>query len=91
MQKLIDAQAAAAGSSFTLQPWDWVFYAEQVRKARYDFDDAQVKPYFELHRVLEDGVFYAANQLYGLTFTERHDLPVYQKDVRVFDVLDADG
>ena len=92
MQKLIDRQAAAAGTaSFTLQPWDWFFYAEQVRKARYDFDQASVAPYFELDHVLKDGVFYAAHQLYGLNFRERHDLPVYQADVRVFEVTDADG
>ncbi|HET8714962.1 MAG TPA: M3 family metallopeptidase, partial [Holophagaceae bacterium] len=66
-------------------------YAEQVRKAKYDLDESQVKPYFELDRVLKDGVFYAANQLYGLTFKERHDLPVYQPDVRVFEVFDKDG
>ena len=61
---------------FKLEPWDWKFYAEKVRKAKYDLDDAQVSPYFELNHVLQDGVFYAANQLYGLTFKERHDLPV---------------
>ena len=92
LQKLIDAQAAAAGApSFALQPWDWSFYAQQVRKAHYDFDQARVAPYFELDHVLEDGVFYAAHELYGLTFKERRDLPVYQADVRVFEVLDADG
>ena len=92
MQKLIDAQAAAAGTArFALQPWDWFFYAEQVRKARYAFDQASVAPYLELDHVLKDGVFYAAHQLYGLTFKERHDLPVYHKDVRVFEVYDADG
>ena len=90
MQKIIDAEAAAAKQpSFELQPWDWFYYAEKVRKARYDFDQARVAPYFELDRVLKDGVFYAAQQLYGLTFRERHDLPVYQKDVRVFEVFDA--
>jgi len=76
---------------FKLAPWDWQFYAEQVRKADYDIDESQVKPYFELDRVLKDGVFFAANKLYGLTFKERHDLPVYQPDVRVFEVFDADG
>jgi peptidyl-dipeptidase Dcp len=92
MQKLIDAQSKAAGTpSFTLQPWDWFFYAEQVRKARYDFDQASVAPYFELDHVLKDGVFYAAHQLYGLNFRERTDLPVYQQEVRVFEVSDADG
>ncbi len=87
MQALIDAQHGG----FTLQPWDWQYYAEQVRKAQYALDESQIKPYFELNRVLQDGVFYAANQLYGLTFKERKDLPVYQPDVRVFEVFDADG
>ncbi|MGA7292596.1 MAG: peptidyl-dipeptidase Dcp [Terriglobales bacterium] len=87
IQAVIDAQKGG----FQLQPWDWNFYAEQVRKARYDLDDAQVKPYFELNNVLENGVFYAANQLYGITFKERHDLPVYQPDVRVFEVFDSNG
>ena len=75
----------------TLAPYDWNFYAEQVRKAKYNLDEKEVKPYFELNKVLIDGVFYAANQLYGLTFKERKDLPVYQPDVRVFDVFDKDG
>jgi peptidyl-dipeptidase Dcp len=74
-----------------LQPWDWDFYSKQVRKAKFDIEDAQVRPYFELNQVLENGVFYAANQLYGLTFSERKDLPVYHPDVRVFEVKDADG
>jgi len=87
IQAVIDAQHGG----FQLQPWDWNFYAEQVRKARYDLDDSQVKPYFELWSVLENGVFYAANQLYGLTFKQRHDLPVYHPDVRVFEVFDANG
>jgi peptidyl-dipeptidase Dcp len=86
-QAVIDAQKGG----FQLQPWDWDFYAEQVRKARYDLDDALVKPYFELNNVLQNGVFYASNQLYGLTFKERHDIPVYQTDVRVFEVSDANG
>jgi peptidyl-dipeptidase Dcp len=75
----------------TVDPADWEFYAEQVRKAKYDYDQAQVKPYFELNTVLKDGVFYAAHELYGLTFKERKDLPVWQPDVRVFEVYDADG
>ncbi len=87
IQSLIDAQHGG----FTLQPWDWEFYAQQVRKARYDLDEAQVKPYFELNNVLQNGVFYAAHQLYGLTFKERKDIPVYQQDVRVFEVFDADS
>jgi peptidyl-dipeptidase Dcp len=87
IQDRIDSQKGG----FQLQPWDWNYYAEQVRKAQYDLDDAQVKPYFELDNVLQNGVFYAANQLYGLTFKERHDIPVYQPDVRVFEVFDANG
>lgn len=87
MQALIDRQ----GGGFTLAPWDWQYYAEQVRKAEYDLDAAQIKPYFELDRVLQDGVFFAAGKLYGLTFKERKDLPVYHPDVRVFEVFDADG
>ncbi len=87
IQGVIDSQKGG----FKLEPYDWNFYSEQVRKARYDLNDAQVKPYFELNNVLENGVFYAANQLYGLTFKERHDIPVYQPEVRVFEVFDADG
>jgi peptidyl-dipeptidase Dcp len=92
IQGLIDAQAAAAHAAhFSLQPWDWQYYAEQVRRQHYDFDSEQIKPYFELNRVLQDGVFYVAHELYGLSSQERHDLPVYQSDVRVFEVFDADG
>jgi peptidyl-dipeptidase Dcp len=87
IQAVIDAQKGG----FTLEPWDWDFYSEQVRKARYDLNDAEVKPYFELNNVLENGVFYAANRLYGIAFKERKDIPVYQSDVRVFEVLDVDG
>src|SRR6267154_1269266 len=87
MQTLIDVQKGG----FKLGPADWEFYAEKVRKAEYDLDESQVKPYFELEHVLHDGVFFAANKLYGLTFKERKDLPVYQPDVRVFEVFDADG
>jgi peptidyl-dipeptidase Dcp len=87
IQQLINQQ----GGNFTLQPWDWDYYAEQVRKARYNVDENEVKPYFELNKVLEDGVFYAANLMYGLTFKERKDIPVYQPDVRVFEVFDKDG
>lgn len=87
----IQAAIEETGQRFQLAPWDWELYAEQVRKARYDLDENEIKPYFELDRVLRDGVFYAANQLYGLTFLERHDLPVYQPDVRVFEVFDKDG
>ncbi|HQX65167.1 MAG: peptidyl-dipeptidase Dcp [Dokdonella sp.] len=87
IQKVIDAQKGG----FKLTAADWDLYADQVRKAEFDLDEAAIKPYFELDRVLNDGVFFAANQLYGLTFKERHDLPVYHPDVRVFDVFDADG
>ncbi|SFK58171.1 peptidyl-dipeptidase Dcp [Rhodanobacter glycinis] len=92
IQKQIDQdQAKLHQPTFKLQPWDWEFYAEQVRKAKYDLDENQIKPYFELNNVLQNGVFYAANQLYGLTFKERKDIPVYQPDVRVFEVDDKDG
>jgi peptidyl-dipeptidase Dcp len=87
LQAMIDSQ----GGGFTLEPWDWNFYSEQVRKSKFDLNDADVKPYFELYSVLENGVFYAAHQLYGITFKERKDLPVYHPDVRVFEVSDADG
>ncbi|HYM59716.1 MAG TPA: peptidyl-dipeptidase Dcp [Thermoanaerobaculia bacterium] len=87
MQKLIDAQKGG----FKLAASDWEIYAEQVRKAEFDLDEAQVKPYFDLDHVLHDGIFFAANKLYGLTFKERKDIPVYQPDVRVFEVFDADG
>jgi peptidyl-dipeptidase Dcp len=85
IQALIDSQHGG----FQLEPWDWEFYSEQVRKAKYDLDESQVKPYFEINNVLENGVFYAANQLYGLTFEERKDIPVYEPDVRVFEVFDV--
>jgi peptidyl-dipeptidase Dcp len=92
IQAVIDARAKADGSkTFALEPWDWAFYAEQVRKTRYDFDEAQVKPYFEVEHVMRDGMFYAAHELYGLTFKERKDLPSYRPDVRIFEVFDADG
>lgn len=87
IQNVIDAQHGG----FQVQPWDWDFYAEQVRKAKYDLDESQVKPYFEFNNVLENGVFSAAHELYGLTFKERKDIPVWQPDVRVFEVHDADG
>jgi peptidyl-dipeptidase Dcp len=87
IQSLIDSQHGG----FQLQPSDWNFYSEQVRKAKYDLDTEQVKPYFELNRVLTDGVFYAAHELYGISFKELHDIPVYQPDVRVFEVFDTDG
>jgi peptidyl-dipeptidase Dcp len=87
MQEMINREK----KPFKLEPWDWQYYAEQVRKSVYDLDESAIRPYFELDRVLQDGVFYTANQLYGLTFKERKDIPVYQPDVRVFEVFDADG
>ena len=91
IQALIYQQHERQHGGFPLEPWDWNFYAEQVRKAKYDLQTAALKPYFELNRVLQDGVFYAANQLYGVTFKERHDIPVYHPDVRTFECDDADG
>ncbi len=87
MQKMIDDEKGG----FQLGPADWEFYAEKVRKAEYDLDESQVKQYFELEHVLQDGVFFAANKLYGITFKERKDLPVYNPDVRIFEVFDKDG
>jgi peptidyl-dipeptidase Dcp len=92
LQQLVEAHARDAGfAPFRLQAWDWPFYAERLRKARFDFDRAEVAPYFELNRVVRDGVFHAAHELYGLTFKERPELPVYHPDVRTFEVFDADG
>jgi len=87
IQALIDAQ----GGGFNVKPWDWDFYAEQVRKAKYDLDEAELQPYFELNSALRNGVFYAATQLFGITFQERHDLPVYAPHVSVFEIFNADG
>ena len=86
---ILQAQMNKQNPSLQLEAWDWDYFAEQIRKAKYDLDDNEVEPYLELNRVLENGVFYAANQLYGLNFKERFDIPVYQKDVRVFDVFDS--
>jgi peptidyl-dipeptidase Dcp len=92
IQALIDAQAKANGAApFKVAAWDWDFYAEQVRKQKYAYDESQVRPYFEMDRVLRDGVLFAAQELFGLKFKERKDLPTYQKDVRVFEVFDANG
>ncbi len=87
IQNLIDAQKGG----FKLAPWDWDFYAEQVRKAKYDLDESQIKPYFEIKSVLENGVFFAAKTMYGITFKERKDFPVYNPDVKVYEVFDNDG
>ena len=87
----LEQAAHADGVAGPLQPWDWSYYAEKVRKARYDLDEAQVKPYFELYNTLENGVFYAAGQMYGVTFKRRTDLPTYNPDMRVYTVYDKDG
>jgi len=87
MQAIVDQD----GGGFPLASWDWELYAEQLRKKEYDLDQAEVRPYLELDHVLMDGVFFAAHELYGITFAERHDIPVYNPDVRVFEVFDADG
>ena len=87
IQVVIDQQKGG----FKVQPYDWEFYSEQVRKAKYDLNEEEIKQYFELNNVLENGVFYAANQLYGITFKETHDLPVYDKTMRTFEVFNADG
>ncbi len=87
IQDLIDRQKGG----FTVQPWDWNFYSEQVRKAKYDLDENQIKPYFEVNTVLEKGVFFAAEKFYGITFKKRNDLPVYHPDVVTYEVFDRDG
>src|SRR5438067_1410546 len=87
MQKIVDQE----NGGFQIADWDWDFYSEKVRKARYAFDESELRPYYELNHVILDGVFFAAGKLYGLTFKERHDIPVYQPDVRVFEVYDRDG
>jgi peptidyl-dipeptidase Dcp len=87
MQALIDKEKGG----FQLAAWDWSYYAEKVRTQKFNFDESQLRPYFEFDNVLVNGVFYAANKLYGISFKERKDLPVYQPDVRTFDVFDKDG
>ena len=87
IQDLIDQQKGG----FKLEPWDWNFYAEQVRKAKFDLDENEIKPYFEITTVLEKGVFFAAEKFYGLTFKKRTDLPVYHPDVVTYEVFDHDG
>ncbi|MGO2366793.1 MAG: M3 family metallopeptidase [Pseudoalteromonas sp.] len=87
IQKVIDAE----GHTFDLQPWDWAFYTEKVRQAKYDLDPALVKPYFEMQSVIHNGLFFAMEKLYGITFKERNDLPVYHEDVMVFEVFNEGG
>ncbi len=83
IQAIIDKQQGG----FSAQPWDWAFYAEQVRREKFDLDESQLKPYFELNTVLNEGVFWTANQLFGIKFVERFDIPVYHPDVRVWEIL----
>lgn len=87
----LEAMIRECGLDHELAPWDWEYYTEKVRKARFEVDEAAVKPYFELDNVLKNGVFFTMNKLYGIEFKERTDLPVYHPDVRVFDVFDKDG
>ncbi|KGT91646.1 dipeptidyl carboxypeptidase II [Erwinia typographi] len=87
IQALVDQQQGG----FSLAPWDWLYYAEQVRRAKYDLDESQIKPYFEVTSVLENGVFYAATQLYGITFARREDLPVWHPEVKVYEIIDSNG
>ena len=92
LQAMIDADQKAKGQpSFQLAPWDWAYYSEKVRAQKYSFDESQLKPYFEMQRVLEDGVFFAATKLYGITFKPRTDLPKYHPDTWIYDVYDKDG
>ncbi|WP_449542580.1 peptidyl-dipeptidase Dcp [Enterobacter ludwigii] len=87
IQKVIDDEQGG----FAVQAWDWAFYAERVRQAKYALDESQIKPYFALNTVLQDGVFWAASQLFGLRFVERFDIPVYHPDVRVWEIFDHTG
>jgi len=87
----LQAAMLADGQQGALKPWDWQHYAEHVRKSKYNLDDNEVRPYFEINNVLTNGLFYAATQLYGITFKERQDIPVYNSDVRVFQVFEKDG
>lgn len=86
-----EAEALAELAEHPIEPWDWSFYSEKVRKARYDLDKAAMQPYFELGRVFDDGVFYAATRLFGVTFTPRPDLKGYHPDMKVWEVRDEDG
>ncbi|MDX6356249.1 MAG: peptidyl-dipeptidase Dcp [Streptomyces sp.] len=86
-----EAEALADLAGAPVEAWDWAYWSNKLRKARYDIDEAELRPYFELDKVLEDGVFHAAHEIYGITLTERPDLPGYHPDVRVYEVFDADG
>lgn len=86
----LQAEAAKEGGNFAIEPWDWRYYQEKVRKARFDLDQSEVKPYFQLEKLIE-AQFFVANQLFGVTFTERTDIPAYLPDVRVWEVRDSAG
>ena len=87
LQAIVDQEKGG----FQVAPWDWDFYTEKVRKARYAFDESELRPYFELNHVLVDGVLFAATKLYGITFKERKDLPPHHPDARIFEVFNSDG
>ena len=92
LQAMIDSEQKAKGqNSFALEPWDWSYYTDKVRKAQYNYDEAQLKPYLELNNVLQNGIFYAVTKLYGVTFKRRTDLPVYHDDVQVYEAFNEDG
>lgn len=92
LQAMIDSEQKAKGEpTFPLQAWDWAYYSEKVRQAKYDFDEAQLKPYLEMNNVLEKGMFFAAEKLYGLKFKRRSDLPTYHPDVSVYEIFNEDG
>ena len=91
MKEIEEFARKTEGSDFTLQPWDVAYYSAKMKQEKFNFSDDDVKPYFQVDSVLENGVFYAANRVYGLSFEERFDLPAYHKDMRVFTVKDADG
>jgi peptidyl-dipeptidase Dcp len=92
LQAMIDAEQKAKGEpTFALQPWDWAYYTEKVRQAKYDFDESQLKPYLEMNNVLEKGMFFMAEKLYGLSFKRRSDLPTYHPDVSVYEIFNEDG
>ncbi len=92
LQAMIDREQKAKGQpTFTLEPWDWAYYSEKVRQEKFSFDESQLKPYLEMKNVLENGVFFAATQQFGITFKERTDLPKYHPDTWIYDVYDKDG
>ena len=89
--KAVEQAIRAAGAKFELEPWDWAFYSDKVRAETFDLDENALRPYFEMDRVMRDGVFFTMNKLFGISFVERSDLPVYHEDVRTFEVFDEDG